>query len=647
MNQMRRFASKEDLEASVEPLFTSDELKERATKYKELPPATFAKKERALWARPVTFHLKGKTFTLQLNQCTNPFCVNYGLPQERFHDYKGKPSRYKIVSGRSNEKSAIECTVHSSTINHPSLKNTTNLISNWSVAEEIIRLETINSVVPDIFELVYHHETCPNKEETPNTHPKSFYKHGKSKVGAQRYKCKSCSKVTNEQPKQNQSFSYHQQKNDKLISLFYDMLNRTPVIGAIHKNQIGAGTYYHKMEWIYRKCLEFLERHETIVLEQKKFSSLYLNTDALMYNLNYKRIRSNGKKVNRNENKLPQTYVYATTDVLSGYVFRADVAYDFNVTLEEIEKDTLNYHCDHTSSYLRKNERLYHEFAPQSPTPLDTQSQTEYELNRNLFEDKQNYVDGMHVKPSYTCIAHMWLLKQTLHANKYYFVTDQDYSIQNAIHRIFSDEIKSKMAHIIACQIDKTLTKEQAVSAYYKHFNELKKWAKDWGYDDLKIGEQVRAYLEEELAYHDFYEEKAIDGVFYPYKGVNPIEFPYPAKDEGNRYLTCLTDIRDMEIEDLAKVLSQINTRSIDNFFQKIHRSISVLERPLTTARGDGKSYVYSNYNPKYAQYLITILRVYYNFCLPTKRYGEEKTPAQRLGITDKVFTIKDIIYFK
>ena len=34
MNQMRRFASKEDLEASVEPLFTSDELKERATRYR-------------------------------------------------------------------------------------------------------------------------------------------------------------------------------------------------------------------------------------------------------------------------------------------------------------------------------------------------------------------------------------------------------------------------------------------------------------------------------------------------------------------------------------------------------------------------------------------------------------------------------------
>ena len=647
MNQMRRFASKEDLEASIEPLFTSDELKERATRYKELSPATFAKKERALWARPVTFHLKGKTSTLQLNKCTNPFCVNYGLLQEKFHDYKGKPSRYKIVGGGTKEIPFIECTIHSGTTDQPSLSNKSILISNWSVAEEIIRLTTINSVVPNIFELSYHHEGCQHAQETPRTHPKSFYKRGKSKVGTQRYQSKTCKKTTNEQPKQNQSFSYHQQRHEEVFNLFHDMMNRTPVVGTLRKNNIGAGTYYHKMEWIYRKCLEFLERHETTVLENKEFSSLYLNTDALLYHLNYKRLKSNGSKIKRKDDKLPTTHVYTTADVLSGYIFRADVAYDFNITLEEIEQDTHTYFCDHTASYLRKNERLYHEYAPQPPTPFDNQTDEGYQQERSLFEDKENYVSGLHVKSTYTCLAHFWLLKQSLKAKNYYFVTDQDTTIQSAIHRIFSDEIKSKQSHIIACQVDKSLTLENARSAYFKHKNELNKWANDWGFSDLPIGEQVRIFLEEELAYHEFYEEKVIDGVFHPYAGVNPLEFPYPFMDEGNRYLTCLTDTREMEIEELAKILSRINGRAIDDFFQKIHRSISVLERPLTTARGDGKSYVYSNYNPKYAQYLITILRVYYNFCLPNKRYGEEKTPAQRLGITDKVFTIKDIIYFK
>ncbi|MDF2019666.1 hypothetical protein P2R17_17195 [Bacillus sp. Cr_R3] len=77
---------------------------------------------------------------------------------------------------------------------------------------------------------------------------------------------------------------------------------------------------------------------------------------------------------------------------------------------------------------------------------------------------------------------------------------------------------------------------------------------------------------------------------------------------------------------------------------------MSISERPLMTACGDSKSYIYSNFNPKYAQMALTILRTHYNFCMPfTTKEGKKKTvktPAQRLGITDKVFDLKDIIYF-
>lgn len=644
---MRKLATKKDIEASVEPLFTQDEFNQRQKEYPLLPPQAFAKRERNLWTRPASFQLKGHRHQLQLNICTNPFCPNFGLPQEKFNHLKRKPSRYKIVRAKSNTTTAIECTKHNSTATQPSLSNQTTLVSNWAIAEEITRLEAINSVVPDIFNLEYHKEGCPNHSHVPKTHPKSFTKQGLSKVGTQVYKCKACSKKTSEQPKQNRSFSYGQKKNDVLLTLFEDLINRTPVIGTIRKNDIGAGTYYSKLEWIYRKCLEFLERHETQVLESKEFNSLYLSTDAFMYHLNYKRLKSDGTRGNREENKLPTTYMYATADVLSGYVFRSDFAYDYQVRLEEIEQDTLNYHCDHTLYYLRKNERLRHEYAPQPPIKVDTQTQNEYQLERSLFDDKNNYVDGLHVKPTYTCLAHMWLLKESLKSKKYYFVTDQDMTIQNAIFRIFSDEIKAKQSHIITCQVDKSLTKNDAFAVAMRQRRELEKWAKDWGYDHLNTNQQICAHLEEQLAYHDFYAEKVIDGVFYPYKGLHPIQFPYPTIDEGNRYLTCMTDVRDMELDELAKIMSRTNMRSIDDFFQKIHRSISVLERPLTTSRGDGKSYIYANFNPKYAHYAVTILRVYYNFCLTNKKFNEEKTPAQRLGITDKVFTIKDIIYFK
>ena len=72
------------------------------------------------------------------------------------------------------------------------------------------------------------------------------------------------------------------------------------------------------------------------------------------------------------------------------------------------------------------------------------------------------------------------------------------------------------------------------------------------------------------------------------------------------------------------------------------------MERPLSTARGIEKSYIYANINPKYAQFAVTILRTYYNFCKEIKTpTGNPETPAQRLGIADKAYNIYDILYFK
>lgn len=69
---------------------------------------------------------------------------------------------------------------------------------------------------------------------------------------------------------------------------------------------------------------------------------------------------------------------------------------------------------------------------------------------------------------------------------------------------------------------------------------------------------------------------------------------------------------------------------SMDFFIQLIRRGIFTLERPLVTAREEGKSYIYSNFNPEYAQYALTILRVNFNFCMPyTSIDGEKLTPAQ------------------
>jgi hypothetical protein len=125
--------------------------------------------------------------------------------------------------------------------------------------------------------------------------------------------------------------------------------------------------------------------------------------------------------------------------------------------------------------------------------------------------------------------------------------------------------------------------------------------------------------------HHSFHKEATTSTGTHLEYADNPIEHPWATIDRGFRSVDCTTKLS----------------------IQQIRRRLSILERPLTTARGDGKSYIYSNFNPKYAQMALTILRTYYNFCFAFKSNDVMETPAQRIGIAKKKFNINDIIYMQ
>jgi hypothetical protein len=76
----------------------------------------------------------------------------------------------------------------------------------------------------------------------------------------------------------------------------------------------------------------------------------------------------------------------------------------------------------------------------------------------------------------------------------------------------------------------------------------------------------------------------------------------------------CTTNLSGYKPYYIANMILKVNDRAINAFMQQIRRRLSILERPLVTARGDGKSYIYANFNPKYAHYALTVLRTYYKF---------------------------------
>lgn len=150
-----------------------------------------------------------------------------------------------------------------------------------------------------------------------------------------------------------------------------------------------------------------------------------------------------------------------------------------------------------------------------------------------------------------------------------------------------------------------------------------------------------------DLSRHSLYRTVEYKVKNYPKYIHNQLEHPYPYKDKGIRYVDCLTDLSRLSPMELAEMIYTVDMRAINTYFNQIRRRASILERPLVSGRCEGKSYIYSNFNPKYTHYMLTILRTYLNFCKTFKYKKEDVTPAMLLGIVDKPFTLEYIIYLK
>lgn len=482
------------------------------------------------------------------------------------------------------------------------------------------------------------------------THPfadrKNFYSRGKNKAHSHVWQCKTCGKYTNVLPSRRETVTYHQQRN-KIMPLFIKiLLGRTPVRRACATLKISPDTYYGKMEWLYKRCLEFLERHETEPLSKIKFKTIYLDTDQMIYNLNNVRMRgkSDGKYGNL-EDKFVNTHVIVSGDNETRYVFRADVCYDWDIRLEDIEQDTVTYHDDHLHEFARKYARLRMSYAPQSPTELDSQSERDYEKELRKFNRRKQYVPGIQTDSTYTAIAHYWHIKQKVKAEHWRFISDDDGGLIKSLYRVYAKEINDGFAHHFLCQVHK-IALDESHREHSLARRDLLYWGSDKGHRVIskKLAEEKLAnYLQE----HDLYEFVEVDGRQYPVKP-KPVAHPLPHRDEGVRLISSTTDLlRNYKPHEIAQIMLRVNQTATNKFIQAIRRHILTLERPITTAR-PGRGFIYSNFNPKYAHWALTILRTYYNFCSPwtTKKYIH-LTPAQRMGLTDRVFTMDDIIYFR
>lgn len=645
MAKLKKLLNKNESNIKVICPISNEEISMRYEDYSKLEEVKFAKKYRGLLYKDVILDIEGKEYQIQANFCTSPFCRWHGMQQHKYDNIKNKPSRYKLVGSIDNK--SIKCN-DISTDDHEGIvtDNWVTPVSNWSLSEEIKRLIDINTVSPIEPEYIFHKEDCIESNSNPFDNPTSFYKRGKSSSNSQKYQCKKCGKFTNVLPSQRECFTYHQKKNDILPRFAIQIMNRTPVTRTMEILKIGASTYYNKLEWLHRKCLEFLERHETKPLKEKHFKDLWLNTDKFSYYLNNIRKKGHGDDYLMQERPVFPTYVVATVDLFSRYAFRTDIAFDYNIRAEDIEKDIEILKENHLYNFAQKNARYRYSYYGVADD-LDVKENDDDDLiDKNNLDLRKDYTDGFHVNTTYTAYAQYWLIKRMLSVDNLNYVCDEDNSIITALMRVYADEIKHGNVNIFTCKVDKKLDKNDAYANYAMAVDELKNWREITGFKG-SLKEVAISKLANDLNYHKLYKNIMYNGKNYPLHIDNPIEHPYPDKDEGIRYVDCLTDLSKLSSIELAKMLYNVDMRSINTYFNQIRRRVSILERPLVSGRGEGKSYIYSNFNPKYAHYMLTILRTYLNFCDTFKYHKKDVTPAMQLGIATRPYSLEEIIYFK
>lgn len=663
MGKFKRLATIADELVKIEIPLSKDDLQNRTENYAKMSSDRFNARHRVLLAtenyKPVTFEFNGVSYIIQLNHCTDPFCRWFGddqLELKKLGVRGRKRYKYKLVGSPEQEHARmIVCN------DEPSIPGAvggciTRPISTWSAAEEIKRLATLNSVVDLEPKYEFHKPDCDEYGTTPSEQAKNFYSYGKSKTNCDRYKCKACGKLTNVLPLKEKAFSYHQQRSDILPTLAAMLVNRVPVRRTCEILGIGSQTYYNKLEYIYMRCLEFIERYEKKALETKTFDKLWINSDVFIYYLNNARHKfaGNTQTIRKEDFRKMQTRIIVSGDIYSRYIFRADVAYDWEITKELLEEDTLKYKCDHMERNERKNARLEHSYFPQPPSLFDIadperfmKAQKDYESEVRKFETRLSYVPGLHVSANYTAVAHFWLLRQLLKVNDWYFVTDDDGSLKNSIFRVFKKEVRDGYANYFLCKVGREKSLGQAMKEYSDAKRKLEEWCDLHGQkSDYEVALAILTDQLNSVKFFDLVEDGS--GYKHIVRLGNLIQHPLASQDVGYREVGILTDLSGLNNSELAKLLMQVNNRPTDTFMQQIRRRISLLERPLVTARAEKKSYIYANYSPQYAQYLVTILRTFYNFCDGKKdRTGQVITPAMKLGITNKIFNWHDIIYYK
>lgn len=391
-------------------------------------------------------------------------------------------------------------------------------------------------------------------------------------------------------------------------------MNKSPMRRICEIADIHPKTLYQRIHLIHEQAQRVAAEHERRLLDGLRLEHMHLAVDRQDYTFNW------GSHLDRRSVVLR---AIASADSRSGYVIAQHLNYDPAIDPWEAELDA-RAAGDPQQRYAAFTKwarvRLPSQYARADGQAIDFDPATAAPAK------------GIQVHESYTMVGHFLYLERLLHGvQRLQFSLDQESLIRTACLLSFVQRVREGSVLAYLVNIDKTLTVEERkaeLARAEKEFQNLRRVASEP--DDFAL--IVRLLRERHLV--------AVTNAIHARD--RWVAHPYPTMNEPRKSVLCLTALPEADIERIARGYARASLNAIDRFFMQVRRRLSTLERPIATASNSHRTWHgYSAYNPEITEKLLTIFRVFYNYHLTGR---DKKTPAQRLGLTDRVWSLEALL---
>lgn len=502
-----------------------------------------------------------------------------------------------------------------------------NLKSNIGVHEEVQRLSAY--LYPT--EACCPTADCGNNQFGVLSNPDRYQRFGRTTAGSARFRCKLCSRLfsvpASRTPKQ---------KRPELNELIFKLLiNKAPMRRICEIAGTTPETVYTKMRFIRERCDRVAREFEYRLLSGFELPMLSLSADRQDYLINW------GTSEDRRNIRL---HGVGSADNRSGYVFGMHLDYDNQLDPGSIEVDAIDIGDYEVGPAFRRYARLWlkqdwnngdAEYRRRQKHAkrhgVSVQSISQEDLPSRWDGDTKLPGRGMKVRGEYTLLAHFQLLAQLTQGSPHVLIyMDQDAGMRSASHVAFRDRIQKETAETFFVRISKDLTIDEKSLVVAQAQSRLLRAKQEFpGLSDKELRVELMKGSLRRPRVPERWQDRWV-------------AHPFPNKSEPEKMLCHLTDREALDPDQRARFHLFGSLHGIDRFFMIVRRRLSLLERPISTASNTGRVWHSGNpYRPLVVEHLLTIIRMAYNYHWAGK---DKKTPAMRLGLTDRPWTLQEIL---